>query len=98
MKKLLLTLLLAVPAAALAQTTTDDGLSFGARAQVEADAKLASGLHLTAHEQVRYYFDSEDILRLHTGIGLEATGHASLTFSGAGEEAHTSHTITIDSL
>ena len=71
MKKLLLTLLLAVPAAALAQTTTDDGLSFGARAQVEADAKLASGLHLTAHEQVRYYFDSEDILRLHTGIGLE---------------------------
>jgi hypothetical protein len=71
MRKLLLTLLLAVPAAALAQTTTDDGLSFGARAQVEADAKLAPGLHLTAHEQVRYYFDSEDILRLHTGIGLE---------------------------
>jgi hypothetical protein len=71
MRKLLLTLLLAVPLAAAAQTTVDEGLSFGARATVEADAKLAPGLHLTAHEQARYFFNSEDILRLHTGIGLE---------------------------
>ena len=71
MRKLLLTLLVAVPLAASAQTTVDEGLSFGARATVEADAKLAPGLHLTAHEQARYYFGGEDILRLHTGIGLE---------------------------
>jgi hypothetical protein len=71
MRKLLLTLLLAVPAAAFAQTTVDEGLSFGARATVEADAKLAPGLHLTAHEQTRCYFNSEDILRFHSGIGLE---------------------------
>ena len=49
----------------------DDGLSFGARATVETDAKLAPGLHLTAHEEARYYFDAEDILRLYTGLGLE---------------------------
>ena len=71
MRKILSILLLAVPAAAFAQTTVDDGLSFGARATVEADAKLARGLHLTAHEETRYYFDSEDILRSYTGIGLE---------------------------
>ena len=71
MRSILLTLALLLPAAAFAQTTYDDGLSFGARATVEADAKLAKGLHLSAHEQLRYYVDSEDILRLHTGIGLE---------------------------
>ena len=71
MRKILLTLSLLLPAAAFAQTTYDDGLSFGARATVEADAKLAKGLHLTAHEQIRYYGDSEDIMRFHTGIGLE---------------------------
>ena len=71
MRKLLLTLLVAVPLAASAQTTVDEGLSFGARTTVEADAKLAPGLHLTAHEQARYYSGGEDILRLHTGIGLE---------------------------
>lgn len=71
MRKILLTLALLLPAAAFAQTTYDDGLSFGARATVEADAKLAKGLHLSAHEQLRYYADSEDILRFHTGIGLE---------------------------
>ena len=71
MRKILLTLALLLPAAAFAQTTYDDGLSFGARATVEADAKLAKGLHLSAHEQFRYYGDSEDIMRFHTGIGLE---------------------------
>ena len=71
MKKVFLILALLLPAAAFAQTTVDDGLSFGARATVEADAKLAPGLHLTAHEEARYYFDAEDILRLYTGIGLE---------------------------
>ena len=71
MRRILLTLALLLPAAAFAQTTYDDGISFGARATVEADAKLAKGLHLSAHEQLRYYVDSEDILRLHTGIGLE---------------------------
>ena len=71
MRKILLTLSLLLPAAAFAQTTYDDGVSFGARATVEADAKLAKGLHLMAHEQFRYYGDSEDILRFHTGIGLE---------------------------
>ena len=71
MRKILLTLSLLLPAAAFAQTTYDDGVSFGARATVEADAKLAKGLHLMAHEQFRYYGDSEDIMRFHTGIGLE---------------------------
>ena len=71
MRKILLTLALLLPTAAFAQTTYDDGLSFGARATVEADAKLAKGLHLSAHEQLRYYADSEDIMRFHTGIGLE---------------------------
>ena len=71
MRKTLLILALLLPAAAFAQTTSDDGVSFGARATVEADAKLAKGLHLSAHEQFRYYGDAEDILRFHTGIGLE---------------------------
>ena len=71
MRKLLLTLALLLPAAAFAQTTYEDGLSFGARATVEADAKLAKGLHLSAHEQFRYYGGSEDIMRFYTGIGLE---------------------------
>lgn len=71
MRKILLTLALLLPAAAFAQTTVDEGLSFGARATVEADAKLASGLHLLGHEEVRYYFDAEDILRLYTGIGID---------------------------
>lgn len=71
MKKAFLILALLLPAAAFAQTTVDDGLSFGARATVETDAKLAPGLHLTAHEEARYYFDAEDILRLYTGLGLE---------------------------
>ena len=55
MRKTLLTLALLLPAAAFAQTTYDDGVSFGARATVEADAKLAKGLHLSAHEQFRYW-------------------------------------------
>lgn len=71
MRKILLTLALLLPAAAFAQTTYDDGLTFGARATVEADAKLAKGLHLSAHEQFRYYSGSEDILRFYTGISLE---------------------------
>ena len=71
MRKILLTLALLLPAAAFAQTTYDDGLTFGARATVEADAKLAKGLHLSAHEQFRYYGGSEDILRFYTGISLE---------------------------
>lgn len=71
MKKILLLLTLALPAAAFAQTTYDEGTSFAARAAVEADAKLAKGLHLTVHEQYRYYANSEDIMRFHTGIGLE---------------------------
>ena len=71
MRKILLTLALLLPAVAFAQTTYDDGLTFGARATVEADAKLAKGLHLSAHEQFRYYGGSEDILRFYTGISLE---------------------------
>ena len=71
MRKILLTLALLLPATAFAQTTYDDGLTFGARATVEADAKLAKGLHLSAHEQFRYYGDAEDIMRFYTGIGLE---------------------------
>ena len=71
MRKILLTLALLLPAAAFAQTTYDEGLTFGARATVEADAKLAKGLHLSAHEQFRYYGGSEDIMRFYTGIGLE---------------------------
>ena len=71
MRKILLTLALLLPAVAFAQTTHDDGLSFGARAKVEADAKLAPGLHLTAHEEYRYYSDAEDIMRFYTGVGIE---------------------------
>lgn len=71
MKKILLLIALAIPAAAFAQTTYDEGLSFGARATVEADAKLARGLHLLAHEEARVYSGGDDILRFYTGIGLE---------------------------
>ena len=71
MRKVLFALFAAIPAAAFAQTTVDEGLSFAARTTVEADAKLTSGLHLTAHEEVRWYSDSEDILRFQTGVGLE---------------------------
>ena len=71
MKKTLLILALLLPAAALAQETVDEGTSFGARATVEAEAKLAKGLHLTGHEEFRWYSGDEDILRFHTGIGLE---------------------------
>ncbi len=71
MRKFLLLFALAVPAAAFAQETVDEGLSFSARATVEVDAKLAKGLHLTAHEEFRRYFDSEDVMRSYSGIGLE---------------------------
>ena len=71
MRKALLILALLLPAAAFAQETVDEGTSFGARATVEADAKLAKGFHLNAHEEVRWYSGDEDILRFYTGIGLE---------------------------
>ena len=71
MKKILIPLLALVPFCASAQTTYDEGTSFGARATVEADAKVANGLHILAHEEARYYSDSEDIMRFYTGIGLE---------------------------
>ena len=72
MRRLLLLMVLAIPAAAFAQeTTVDEGLSFGARASVEADAKLAKGLHLTVHEELRWYSDQDDLLRSYTGAGLE---------------------------
>ncbi len=71
MKRILITLLALVPIGALAQTTYDEGTSFGARATVEADVKVANGLHILAHEEARYYSDSEDIMRFYTGIGLE---------------------------
>ena len=71
MKKILIHLLALVPFGALAQTTYDEGTSFGARASVEADAKVANNLHILAHEEARYYSDSEDIMRFYTGIGLE---------------------------
>ena len=71
MKKILLTLALLLPAAVFAQTTYDEGLSFGARVQAEVDAKLAPGLHLTVHEQTRFYSNGEDLVRFHSGVGLE---------------------------
>lgn len=71
MRKILLILALLLPAAAFAQETVDEGTAFGARATVEADAKLASGLHLSAHEEFRWYSSGEDILRFYSGIGLE---------------------------
>ena len=71
MKKTILTLLALVPFCAYAQTTYDEGTSFGARATVEADAKVANGLHILAHEEARYYTNGEDILRFYTGVGLE---------------------------
>ena len=71
MRKLLLFIALTLPVAASAQTTHDEGLSFGARAKVEADAKLASGLHLLAHEELRLYSGPEDVMRFYTGAGIE---------------------------
>ena len=71
MRKVLLILALLLPVAAFAQETVDEGTTFGARATVEADAKLAKGLHLTGHEEFRWYSGDEDILRFYTGIGLE---------------------------
>ena len=71
MKRILITLLALVPFCAYAQTTYDEGTSFGARATVEADVKVANGLHILAHEEARYYSNGEDIMRLYTGIGLE---------------------------
>jgi len=43
MKRILITLLALVPFGALAQATYDEGTSFGARAMVEADVKVANG-------------------------------------------------------
>ena len=54
-----------------AQETIDNGLSYGARATVEADAKLAKGLHLLVHEETRFYSRMDDIFRSYTGVGLE---------------------------
>ena len=71
MKRILITLLALVPFCAIAQTTYDEGTSFGARATVEADVKVANGLHILAHEEARYYSNGEDIMRLYTGIGME---------------------------
>ena len=71
MKRILIPLLALVPFCAIAQTTYDEGTSFGARATVEADVKVANGLHILAHEEARYYSNGEDIMRLYTGIGLE---------------------------
>ena len=71
MRRILLALALLLPASVFAQETIDDGLSFGIRTKVEAEAKLARGLHLTAHEEARFYFNTEDIMRFYTGIGLE---------------------------
>lgn len=71
MKKILLSILFLVPLCALAQTTYNEGTSFGVRATVEADAKLSPGLHLTAHEETRYYSGGDDIVRFYTGLGLE---------------------------
>lgn len=83
MKRILWTLFLLLPVSLSAQETFDDGLAYGARTSVEADAKLAPGLHLSAHEEVRYYFNTEDIIRFHTGIGLE---YKVLPFLKAGAE------------
>ena len=83
MKKILITLLALVPFGALAQTTYDEGTSFGARATVEADAKVSNNLHILAHEEARYYSNGEDILRFYTGIGLE---YKVLPFLKAGAE------------
>ena len=71
MKRILLPLLLLIPAAASAQTTYYEGTSFSGRATVEADVKLAKGLHLTAHEESRFYANTDAILRFYTGVGLE---------------------------
>ena len=71
MKRILIPLLALVPFCAIAQTTYDEGTSFGARATVEADVKVANGLHILAHEEARYYSNGEDIMRLYTGIGME---------------------------
>ena len=71
MKKILIPLLALVPFCSIAQTTYDEGTSFGARATVEADVKVANGLHILAHEEARYYSGGDDIMRFYTGIGLE---------------------------
>ena len=94
MKRILLTLALLLPASAFAQETIDDGLSFGVRTKVEADAKLARGLHLSAHEEARFYFNTEDIMRFYTGIGLE---YKVLSFLKVGAEYEYIHRQKFDS-
>lgn len=94
MKRILLTLALLLPASAFAQETIDDGLSFGVRTKVEADAKLARGLHLSAHEEARFYFNTEDVMRFYTGIGLE---YKVLSFLKVGAEYEYIHRQKFDS-
>ena len=72
MKRYLIPLFaLLLPAALRAQETVSDGFSYGGRATLEVDVKLAKGLHLTAHEETRVYGGAEDIFRSYTGLGLE---------------------------
>ena len=94
MRRILLTLALLLPASVFAQETIEDGLSFGVRTKVEADAKLARGLHLSAHEEARFYFNTEDVMRFYTGIGLE---YKVLSFLKVGAEYEYIHRQKFDS-
>ena len=95
MKKALLLLALVLPVAVRAQNTYDEGTSFGARASVEADVKLAKGLHLTVSEEIRAYSDDRNILRSYAGVGLE---YKILPFLKAGAEYNYINRYQRDSL
>lgn len=64
MKRLSILIALLLPAGAWAQTTTE----FGARASVEANYKIAKGVHIYAEEEIRTASLSLD--NLHTTLGF----------------------------
>lgn len=68
MKRLFILLALALPLSALAQTTSVGEASFGVRAGVAADYKIAKGLHLNLEEEVRY---NGGLKRLQTTLGVD---------------------------
>lgn len=67
MKKLLISLVLLLPLAAAAQTSTQSG----ARASVGIDWKIRKGLHLMVEEEVRTENTFKNLGRFQTTIGLD---------------------------
>lgn len=70
MKKILLPLLLLLPAAAFAQTEGDSETDFQTRLSLGIDKKISKGFHFTAEEQFRFEDGSSAIDRFQTSLGL----------------------------